>query len=128
MDIEQLQQKILHIDSLVTALYNHIIPGWKRTLGARALANTMAKKNHKGAKSTTHHKLAGELIMSSRISKKWRPKKRVPLVPMNTPERMTKESWKKLRGDVKHSIVSFHQKLLKVERKRVTEQLENLMI
>jgi len=128
MDIQQLQQKIIHIDDLVSVLYNHIVPDWQRALDARALANTMAKKNHKAAKSTTHHKLAGELIMSSRISKKWRPKKGVPLVPKNTPERMTKESWKKLRVDVKHSIVSFEQKLINAERKRAIKQLENLNI
>jgi len=128
MDIQQLQQKILHIDDLVSVLYNHLIPDWQRALDARALANTMAMKNRKAAKSTTHHKLAGELIVSSRISKKWRAKKRVPLVPKNTPERMTKESWKKLRVDVKHSVESFEQKLMKVARKRATEQLENLNI
>ena len=128
MDSQQFQQKILHIDDLITILYNHLIPDWHRALDARALANTMAKKNRKAAKSSAHHKLAGELITSSRISKKWRLKIKVPPVPKNTPERMTKESWKKLRVDVKHSIASFDEKLMKIARMRATEQLENLNI
>ena len=135
MDLFELDTNITKLNNVVSAIYFHLVPDWQRNLDARRLADIMAKKNRKTAKSTAHHMLAGELIVSSKIHKTWRQKKPPKvLVPKNTPERMQKkkkeqnEQWAKLRSDVKLSIGRFEEKLMAVARERATDQLENLNI
>mgnify|MGYP001194780677 CR=1 FL=1 len=127
--MDEIDEKINNLCHIVNFIYCHLVPEWQRHLDARRLADTMAKKNRKKTKSVAHHKVAGELIIPSKIRKNWRhatPPK--VLVPKNTPERMKRADWVKFRTDVKVSIARFEEKLLHVARKRVEAQLENLNI
>jgi hypothetical protein len=131
MDLVNIDEKIINLTNVVSSLYIYLVPDWQRTLDAHRLADAMAKKNRKTAKSTAHHVLAGELIVSSKVHQKtWRQKNtsKKLLVPKNTPERMTTAKWTKLRRDVKVSVGSFEEKLLTAVRERAINQLENLNI
>lgn len=128
MSLEKLDKKISALENLLFTIYHHLIPEWQRALDAQHLATSMAKKNRTTAKALRHHKVAGQLIVSSGINKNKRNlvKTRAPLVPRNTPERANKEAWTKLRSEVSISIAKFEKKLLEVARTRATQQLENL--